>query len=322
MKALVQDGYGGPEVLRIVDLPIPQLGREDVLVRVHAASLNEWDNGLMRGAPLINRIGGPRRARHRVLGSDIAGVVEAVGPAVTGFQPGDEVFGDLSASGFGAFAEYARAPESALTRKSASLSFQQAAAVPQAGGLAVAGLRKAGPLTAGQRLLMNGGGGGVGTFAIQIAKANGAQVTGVDGPGKLEAMRRVGADDVVDFTREDFTRSGQRYDLILDVVGRRSLGDYRRALRPGGVCGVIGGSTGRLVTAAVLGQTLRLSAGRRVSLVVYRANKADDVALLVRLIDEGAVVPVIDRVFPLSEGPQAMRHYLGGGFAGKIVITM
>lgn len=322
MKALVQDAYGGPEVLKVVDVPIPEPGPGDVLVRVHAASINEWDNGLMRGVPPINRIGGPRRTRRRVLGSDIAGVVEAVGPSVTGFRPGDEVFGDLSGSGFGAFAEYARAPESALTNKPAFLSFRQAAAVPQAGGLAVAGLRKAGLLGSGRRFLMNGGAGGVGTFAIQIAKARGAEVTGVDGPGKLEVMRSLGAERTLDFTSEDFTRSGQRYDLILDVVCHRSPADYRRALRPGGVCAVVGGSTGRLVQAAVLGQTLRLSAGRRVGLVMYRANRPEDVALLVRLMAQGVVVPVIDRVFPLAEGVQALCHYLSGGFAGKIVITM
>ena len=229
----MQDEYGGLEVLKVAEVPVPHPGPGEVLVRVHAASINEWDQGLMRGTPIVNRTSGLRRPRRRTLGSDIAGVVEAVGGSVTRFRPGDAVFGDLSGCGFGAFAQYACAPESALTAKPGFLTFEQAAAVPQAGGLAVAGLEKGGPLRPGQRLLMNGGGGGVGTFAIQIAKASGVEVTGVDGPGKLDVMRELGADHVIDFTAEDFTRSGEQYDLILDVVCRRSVADYRRALRPG-----------------------------------------------------------------------------------------
>ena len=322
MRALVQEEYGGLEVVKVAEMPVPQPGPGEVLVKVHAASINEWDQGLMRGTPLVNRTSGLRRPGRRILGSDVAGVVEAVGRSVTRFRPGDAVFGDLSGCGFGAFAQYARAPESALTAMPRFLTFEEAAAVPQAGGLAVAGLEKGGPLRPGQRILMNGGGGGVGTFAIQIAKASGGEVTGVDGPGKLDVMRELGADHVIDFTAEDFTRSGEQYDLILDVVCRRSVADYRRALRPGGTCGVVGGSTGRLIGAATLGQALRVSEGRRVSLVMYQANKPTAMDRLVRLLGEGSVKPVIDRVFPLSEGRDAMAHYLSGSFAGKIVITM
>jgi NADPH:quinone reductase-like Zn-dependent oxidoreductase len=322
VMALVQDEYGGLEVLEVAEVPVPRPGPGDVLVRVHAASINEWDQGLMRGTPIVNRMSGLRRPRRRTLGSDIAGVVEAVGGAVTRFRPGDSVFGDLSGCGFGAFAQYARAAEHALTAMPGFLTFEQAAAVPQAGGLAMAGLEKGGPLRPGQRVLMNGGGGGVGTFAIQIAKASGVEVTGVDGPGKLDLMSELGADHVIDFTGEDFTRSGEQYDLILDVVCRRSVAEYRRALRPRGRCGVVGGSTRRLIGAAALGQALRLSEGRRVSLVMYRANQPDVMVRLVRLMGEGSVEPVIDRVFPLDEGRDAMAHYLSGSFAGKIVITM
>ncbi len=322
MRALVQEEYGGLEVLKIAELPVPTPGPDQVLVRVRAASINEWDQGLMRGTPIVNRTSGLRRPRRRTLGSDIAGVVEAVGSSVTRFGTGDAVFGDLSGCGFGAFAEYACAPESALTAKPGFLTFEEAAAVPQAGGLAIAGLDKGGPLRAGQRVLMNGGGGGVGTFAIQIAKASGVEVTGVDSPGKLGVMRELGADHVIDFTAEDFTRTGKEYDLILDVVCRRSVADYRRALRPGGTCGVIGGSTPRLVGAVALGQALRLSAGRRVGLVMYRANRPDVMDRLVRLMGQGSVKPVVDQVFPLDEGRDAMAHYLAGSFAGKIVITM
>jgi NADPH:quinone reductase-like Zn-dependent oxidoreductase len=320
--ALVQDEYGGLEVLQVAEVPVPQPGPGEVLVKVRAASINEWDQGLMRGTPIVNRTSGLRRPRRRTLGSDVAGVVAAVGGSVTRFRPGDAVFGDLSGCGVGAFAQYARATESALTPKPDFLTFEQAAAVPQAGGLAVAGLEKGGPLRAGQRFLMNGGGGGVGTFAIQIAKASGLEVTGVDGPGKLDTMRELGADHVIDFTSEDFTRSGEQYDLILDVVCHRSVADYRHALRPGGRCGVIGGGTGRLVGVAALGQALRLSAGRRVHLVMYQANGPTAMDSLVRLMGEGAVKPVIDRVFSLVEGREAMGCYLSGAFAGKIVITL
>jgi NADPH:quinone reductase-like Zn-dependent oxidoreductase len=289
---------------------------------VRAASINEWDQGLMRGTPIVNRTGGLRRPRRRILGSDVAGVVEAVGGSVTRFRPGDAVFGDLSGCGFGAFAQYACAPESAFTAKPGFLTFEEAAAVPQAGGLAIAGLAKGGPLRPGQRLLMNGGGGGVGTFAIQVARASGVEVTGVDGPGKLDVMRELGADRVIDFRATDFTRTGEQYDLILDVVCHRSVADYRRALRPGGTCAVVGGTTGRLVGAAALGQALRVSGGRRVSLVMYRANRPEVMDRLVRLMDEGSVKPVIDRVFPLAQARDAMAHYLGGAFAGKVIITM
>jgi NADPH:quinone reductase-like Zn-dependent oxidoreductase len=169
---------------------------------------------------------------------------------------------------------------------------------------------------------MNGGGGGVGTFAIQVARASGLEVTGVDGPGKLDVMRELGADRVIDFRATDFTRTGEQYDLILDVVCHRSVADYRRALRPGGTCAVVGGTTGRLVGAAALGQALRVSGGRRVSLVMYRANRPEVMDRLVRLMDEGSVQPVIDRVFPLAQARDAMAHYLGGAFAGKVIITM
>ena len=243
----MQEEYGGLEVLKIAELPVPRPGPDQVLVRVRAASINEWDQGLMRGTPIVNRTSGLRRPRRRTLGSDIAGVVEAVGSSVTRFGTGDAVFGDLSGCGFGAFAEYACAPESALTVKPGFLTFEEAAAVPQAGGLAMAGLEKGGPLRSGQRVLMNGGGGGVGTFAIQIAKASGVDVTGVDGPGKLDVMRDLGADRVIDFTAEDFTRCGEQYDLILDVVCHRSIADYRRALGPAaGVASLVGAPGGWL----------------------------------------------------------------------------
>jgi NADPH:quinone reductase-like Zn-dependent oxidoreductase len=322
MRALVHDEYGGVEVLRVAQVPIPEPRSDEVLVRVHAASINEWDNGLMHGTPIVNRTGGLRRPAMRILGSDMAGVVESVGPSVTRFAPGDEVFGDLSGCGFGAFAEFVCAPESALMAKPTFLSFAQAAAVPQAGGLAMAGLRMGGPLLPGQRFLMNGGGGGVGTFAIQVAKVAGVEVTAVDGPSKLEAMRHLGSDRVVDFTRDDFSQLGEHYDLILDVVCHRPVGDYRRALRPGGTCAVVGGSMPRLAVVALVGPGLRLVGGRRVGLVMHRANHPGDMARLVDLMEHGPVRPVIDHTFPLTEAVAAMRRYVAGDFVGKICLEM
>jgi NADPH:quinone reductase-like Zn-dependent oxidoreductase len=297
-------------------------GPEDVLVEVRAASINEWDKGLMRGTPLVNRSAGLRRPRRRTLGSDIAGVVHAVGSQVTAFRPGDPVFGDLSGCGFGAFAEFALVRQQDLTAKPDFLTFEQAAAVPQAGGLAMAGLAKGGPLRAGDRLAINGRGGGVGTFAIQVAKAAGLEVTGVDGPAKLDVMSELGADDVIDYTREDFTRTQRPFDLIIDVVSHRWLGDYRRALRPGGAGALVGGDLARLLASAALGQVLRLSGGRRVELVLYKANRPEVMGNIVRLMGDGSVRPVVDRVFDLADGVAAMRHYLSGSFTGKIVIAM
>lgn len=318
----MQDGYGGPDVLRVADVPMPEPGPEQVLIEVRAASLNEWDQGLMRGTPIVNRAGGIRNPGRRTLGSDVAGVVQAVGSQVTAFTAGDRVFGDLSGCGFGALAEYALARQSDLTTLPEFLTFEQAAAVPQAGGLAMAGLAKGGPLRPGRRLAINGAGGGVGTFAIQIAKAAGLEVTAVDGPTKLDAISELGADHVVDYTRQDFTRTGEPHDLIIDVVCHRWVWDYRRALLPGGSCAVVGGDSTRLLASAALGQALRLSASRRVALVLYRPNQPEVMASLVDLMREGSVKPIVDRVFDLADGVAAMRHYLDGSFTGKVVITM
>lgn len=322
MQAQVYDAYGGPEVLRVEEVPTADPVADEVLVKVRAASINEWDQGLLHGTPFVNRIGGIRTPKHRTIGSDIAGTVDRVGPAVTRFRPGDDVMGDLSACGFGAFAQYAVAPESALTAKPGFLTWEQAAAVPQAGTLAVAGLRKGRPFRRGHRVLVNGGGGGVGTFAIQIAKAFGAEVTGVDSAAKGELMRAVGADHVIDFADRDYAREGLRYDLILDVFARRSVPEYLRALRPSGTAALVGGSSHLLVSALLVGPPARVATGRTVSLVMWRPNNPLDVALLLRLVEQGAVTPVVDRTFPLTALPDAMRYYATGKHQGKIVITM
>jgi NADPH:quinone reductase-like Zn-dependent oxidoreductase len=319
VKALVHDEYGSTDVLRVDDVPTPKPAPDEVLVRVRAASINEWDHGLMTGTPLVNRLGAMRGPRQRVLGSDVAGIVEAVGSSVTDLSPGDEVFGDLSGCGFGSLAEYAVAPTSALSPKPRHLTWQQAAGTPQAGVLAVAGLRRKWPLRPGMHVLVNGAGGGVGTFAVQIARAFGVEVTAVDGPGKLEALRRLGATHVMDHTREDFTRTGG-YDLIVDVVARHSVREYTRALRPGGAAGLIGGSMRRLLGAAAFGQIL--AGGRSVALVMLKANDPEQLGLLAQLMEAGAVVPVLDREFALVEAVQAMRYYESGQHVGKIIVTM
>ncbi len=319
MRAMVQTRYGPPGVLELRELERPTPRDDEVLVKIHAASINEWDWGRLRGTPLVNRamFGFFRpRAKHRIIGCDISGRVESVGANAARFQPGDDVFGDLSHSGWGGFAEYVCARDDALAIKSPRMSFAEAAAVPQAGLLALQGLRK-GAITRGQRVLINGAGGGAGTFAIQIAKSIGTDVTGVDSGEKLEVMRRVGADHVLDYALEDFTRRGKTYDLIADVMARRSLSDYRRALKPGGMCVLLGGSTSVILKAMAFGSL----GGKKVKLLLHRPDLAD-LAHMNALYEEGKVVPIIDRSYRLDELVEAFRYYQSGRHKGKLVVTM
>jgi NADPH:quinone reductase-like Zn-dependent oxidoreductase len=320
MKAVVYSEYGPPEVLRFeeVEKPVPKGG--ELLVRVHAASVNQWDWDLVRGMPLLVRLGGLRKPQHRILGADIAGVVEAVGRNVTRFQLGDEVFGDISGSGWGGFAEYAVSSEDALAPKPAGMSFEDAAAVPQAGVLALEGLRKESPIGPGSKVLINGAGGGVGTFAVQIAKAFGAEVTGVDRSEKLTMVASIGADRVIDYTQEDFTRGRQGYDLILDVAAHHSAFDCERALNAGGTYTLVGGSTGTILQVVLVGPVVALTRGKNMSLLMHQPNK--DLTDLTQLLEAGRIAPVIDKRFPLSKVAEAVR-YLGEGHArGKVVITV
>jgi len=319
MKAMVQTGYGPPDVLELTELEQPVPRGNEVLIKVHAASINEWDWGRLRGTPLVNRamFGFFRpRAKHRILGCDISGRVESVGARAERFQPGDAVFGDLSRSGWGGFAEYVCAREDALAIKSPRMSFAQAAAMPQAGLLALQGLRKGG-IKRGQRVLVNGAGGGVGTFAIPIAKSIGAEVTGVDSRAKLDVMRSVGADHVLDYAEDDFTRSGETYDLILDVMARRSLADYRRALKPGGMCVLVGGSTSVIQQAMMFGSL----GAKKIKLLLHKPDP-DDLAHMNALYEEGTFVPNIDRSYGLDELVEAFRYYESGHHKGKLVVTM
>jgi NADPH:quinone reductase-like Zn-dependent oxidoreductase len=320
MKAIVFTRYGTADVLELreVDKPVPR--DDEVLVKVHAVSINDWDWGILQGIPFSNRLTfGLRRPKRQILGSDIAGRVEAVGKNAERFRPGDEVFGDLSGH-WGGFAEYVCARETALALKPGGMTFEEAAAIPQAAQLAVQGLRDKGQIRQGQRLLINGAGGGVGTFAIQLAREHGVEVTGVDSSGKLDMLRSLGFDHVLDYMREDFTKSGQHYDLILDVKTNRSVFDYLRALSANGVYVTVGGSTARLLQALLLGPFISMVSKKRVRIVFLKPNK--DLGYMAELFEAGRVKPVIDGRYRLSEAAEAMRYFGEANHKGKIVITV
>ncbi|HRV93168.1 MAG TPA: NAD(P)-dependent alcohol dehydrogenase [Anaerolineae bacterium] len=321
MKAIVYHTYGSPNVLKLADVAKPAPGDDEVLIKVHAAALNSWDWDRLTGKPYVYRLlFGLLKPKLPILGADVAGTIEAVGRNVKQFQPGDAVFGDLCEGGWGGLAEYVCARETALTLKPAGMTFEQAAAIPQAGVLALQGLRDKRPVQPGQKVLINGAGGGVGTFAVQMAKSFGAEVTGVDSPAKLEMLRSLGADHVIDYTQEDYTQTGRQYDLIVDVVARRSISDYKRALTPQGTFVVIGGSIATILQTATLGTWYSKSGGKQMSLLMHRPNK--DLASIIALFESGQVVPVIDKYYSLPEAAEAIR-YLGAGQAkGKVVITV
>jgi len=321
MKAIVSESYGSPDVLQLkeVEKPIPK--EDEALVKVHATSLNAADFETLRGVFIV-RMGAPRKPMYKILGTDIAGRVEAVGANVKQFQPGDEIWADLSAYGWGAFAEYVCVPENALRLKPTSMTFEEAAAYPQAAVLALQNLRDKRPIESGQKVLINGAGGGVGTFAVQISKYFGAEVTGVDSTGKLDMLRSIGADHVIDYTQEDFTKNGQLYDLILDVVAYRSIFDYRRVLSPEGIFVFVGGSTAAIFQALFLGPLISRAGSKKMGIVMGKPNKKEDFDFLTELFNAGKVVPVIDRRYPLSEVPEALRYLEEGHAQGKVVITV
>ncbi|GMK37766.1 NADPH:quinone reductase [Paenibacillus sp. CCS19] len=322
MRALVYDQYGLPDdVLRIAQVEVPVPKEHEVLIEVAAASLNSWDWDLLLGKPFVNRIGGLRKPRYPILGADVAGRVVAVGSAVQRFQPGDEVFGDLSGCGWGGFAEYVCASEKALTPKPAGISFAQAAAIPQAAVLALQGLRMQGDLAKGHHVLINGAGGGVGTFAIPYIKLQGAEVTGVDAAEKLDLLRAVGADHVLDYRTQDFTTDGPQYDLILDVVGHRSLFEMKRALRQGGTYVMIGGTMNRIIQAALTGPLVAWLTGKKVKVLLHKPSH-DDQLIWKSLVESGQVVPVVDRQYTLDHAIEAFRYYGEGRAKGKIVVSL
>jgi NADPH:quinone reductase-like Zn-dependent oxidoreductase len=324
MKAVVYHEYGSPDVLRFEDIEKPAPKEHEVLVKLHAASANPLDWHLMRGAPFLARLeAGLFKPKETKLGADIAGQVEAVGNRVTQFQPGDEVFGNTFGHGLGAFAEYICIhEENILALKPANLSFNEAAAVPTAALTALQGLRK-GQIQSGQKVLINGASGGVGTFAIQIAKSFETEVTGVCSARNLNMVRSIGADHVIDYTHEDFTQNGGHYDLIYCAVGNRSISDYMRALKPQGVCVIAGFTTlPLLVEHMILGPRKSKVGGKQVGRMETMEPNKKDLVLVKELIEAGKILPVIDKAYPLNEVPEAIRYLETGRARGKIVINV
>jgi NADPH:quinone reductase-like Zn-dependent oxidoreductase len=323
MKAIVYTEYGPPDVLRLEEVEKPAPGEGEVLVEVHAASVNYADWAFVRGKPFMVRLmgSGLLKPKNPILGADIAGRVEVVGRNVKQFQPGDEVFGDISSCGFGAFAEYVAVPKAELALKPANSTFEEAAAAPQAAVVALQGLRDEGQIQPGQRVLINGASGGIGTFAVQIAKSFGAEVTGVCSTRNLDMVRSIGADHVIDYTREDFVESGQRYDLILATAGYRSIFDYRRALSPTGVYVATGGSMAQIFQPMLFGPWLSLTGSNKMG-TLSAVTKQEDLVFIKELVEAGKVGPVIDRSYPLSEVAEAIRYYGEGHARGKVVIAV
>ena len=322
MKAIIFTQYGSPDVLQFAEVEKPEHKDHEVLIKIHATSLNAADWHLMRADPFpVRLVFGLLTPKYPILGADIAGRVEAVGSKVSLFRPGDEVFGDLSGCGFGGLAEYVCAPENVLAPKPVNLSFEEAAAVPMAAVTALQGLRDKGKIQAGQQVLINGASGGVGTFAVQLAKAFGAEVTAVCSTGKMDLARSLGADHVIDYTRENFTQNGKQYDLILSANGYYPLSAYKRALSPKGIYVATGGSGRQLFQAIALGPWISLISGRKMGNMLARPNPKDLIFVTER-IESGKVRPIIDRRYTLHETPEAMRYLEAGHASGKIVITL
>ena len=320
MKAVVYYKYGSPDVLKLEEVKKPSPKDDEVLLKIHAVSVNRSDWEGLTGKPLYARLGGLLKPRVHILGSDIAGRVEMVGKSNQQFQLGDDVFGELAGYG-GGFAEYVCARGNFLALKPASMTFEEAAAIPQAGVIALQGIRDKGQVQPGQKVLVNGAGGGAGTFAIQLAKLHGAEVTGVDNTGKLDFMRSLGADHVIDYTQEDFTKSGKQYDLILDLIAHRSIFSYQCALKPSGSYFMVGGSVATMFQLLLLSAWIRKSKGKNLRLLAVQRDRKSLVTIT-ELCEAGKIIPFIDRRYQLREVPEALR-YLGEGRAkGKVVITM
>jgi len=319
LKAIVYTKYGGPEVLQVKEIDKPSPKDDEVLVKVYAASINDWDWGLLQGDFINRLLNGLTKPKKKILGSDVAGRIEAIGKNITRFKTGDDVYGDLSGS-WGGFAEYVCAPEKVLALKAASMTFVEAASIPQAAMLAVQGLIDKGKIHPGQKLLINGAGGGVGTFAIQIAKQYGVDVTGVDSIHKLDMLRLLGFDHVIDYTREDFTKNDIQYDLILDVKTNRSIFDYTRALKPNGVYVTVGGSIARLLQALLLAPWISLIHKKHIRIVALKPSK--DLLYMNDLFAAGKIKPVMDGPYTLDEIDKAFSMFAKAEHKGKIVITM
>ena len=322
MKALIYTKYGSPEVLEVREIEEPSPGDDEVLVKIYAVSINDWDWGLLQPNSFLERLmSGLFKPRRQILGSDIAGRIESVGKHVKRFRVGDEVYGDLSGRGkWGGFAEYVCAREDRICLKPRSMSFEEAASIPQAGMLVVQGLRDKVHLQPGQKLLINGAGGGVGTLGIQIARLDGVEVTAVDCTGKLDMLRSLGASHVIDYTKEDFTENGRTYDIILDVKTNRPIFHYLRALKPNGMYVTVGGSLNRLFQAFILSPWIGMFTKKRVRIVALKPNK--DLLYMNELYEAGKLKPVIERFYTLEDIPEAFRHFGKAAHKGKIVISI
>jgi NADPH:quinone reductase-like Zn-dependent oxidoreductase len=319
MKTIAFTKYGSTDFLELNEIETPTPNDDEVLIKVHAASINSWDYELLMGKPFANRaMFGLFKPKIKTLGADIAGQVVARGKNIRRFSPGDEVLGDLSGYGWGGFAEYVCVDENILALKSSRMTFEEAATLPQAGSLALHGLGDKGQVMSGQKVLINGAGGGVGTFAIQMAKSYGAIVTGVDSTEKLVTMTSIGADHVIDYIKEDFAKNGQQYDLIIDNVASRSIFAIKRALSTKGRYVIIGGTT--IMQFVILGPLFAMT-GKKMGLLIHNTKQVD-INFINELLESGKVAAVIDRVYPLNEVPDALRYFGEGHAKGKVVITM
>src|SRR5687768_10395023 len=320
MKAIVRYRYGSPDVMKLEEVEKPTPSEDEVLIKIHAVSINGSDREGLIGKPLYARIGGLRKPGYPILGSDIAGRVEQAGKNITLFQPGDEVFGEIPGY-HGGFAEYACASEKTLAKKPEGLTFEEAAAIPQGGALALQGIVKQGKVQPGQHVLINGAGGSAGTFAVQLAKLHGAEVTGVDNTYKMDFLKSLGADHVIDYTRQDFTKNRKQYDLILDLIAHRSAFAYARALKPNGTYFFVGGSVATLFQVLLLGPWIKKTKGRNVRLLVVPQDSKALMAIT-ELCVASKIVPVIDRRYLFNEIPEALRYVAEGRAKGKVVITV
>ncbi|MEQ9403941.1 MAG: NAD(P)-dependent alcohol dehydrogenase [Cyclobacteriaceae bacterium] len=322
MKAMVYHTYGSTDNLALEQVPQPDPKDNEVLVRVRAASVNSWDWDLVRGEPFYVRLagGGLRKPIKKIIGCDVAGTVIEVGKKVTKFKAGDEVFGDISASGWGGFAEYVSVQEKTMTHKPEALSFEEAASLPQAGVMALQAIRDFREIRAGDQVVINGAGGGVGTFAIQLVKLIGAEVTAIDRASKFELMQSLGADHVIDFEREDFTVSEDTYDYIIDVVGHHSLFDFKRALKPGGDYRMIGGPSSLILEAMFIAPFVSLFGNKKMGILGHKPNK--NIELLMKYVEAGEVKPVIGSIYPLEELPAALLELGKGDLHGKAIIRI
>lgn len=322
MQAIVYEKYGSPEVLELREIEKPTPTENEVLVKVEATAIGAGDWHLMRGRPFLVRLMyGFSKPKFPILGSDFAGSIEAVGSNITDYEVGDEVFGDLSEAGFGAFAQYVTAPVEAIAHKPANLSFAEAAAIPVSSVTALQGLRDKGHIQPGHKVLVNGASGGVGTYAVQIAKALGAEVTAVASTKKLELVRQIGADHVIDYRQEDVTQNGEHYDVIIDLAAYRSILDYRQSLAPSGTYVMVGGPVGRMFQAMIVGGIASALDNKKMGNLLVNPNQAD-LTFVRDLAAEEKVKPIIDRSFTLDELPEAIRYVEAGRAQGKVVIEV